>query len=718
MFTRRELLKSSAVGTAIGAGVLASSSSAAASGASFGDGVNLQPAYYCSGDQDLGWPLMNDNPKIQTTRIELEPPSWGETSATLADEKRWIDEAAANGKTVIATCHHYPNNGSGNKQDLLDAANWWADNYSYFAQDSDFIINLMNEWGSHDTTRTQYADAYNDAISIIRNNTSYTGPIICDLSGYGQEYHICADAATNITDDNIILSAHIYNSAYNSDKGRYVIASDLDYLNDNQPYPCMVGEFGSKMSGQADWSKLVDRAKSLGWPVLGWAWNGDGGQMNMVSPDWGSGCSGPYSKSKYFSTVYDKLGSSNTYPTASFTYSPSSPSTGESVSFDGSGSSDPDGSISSYDWDFGDGTTATGSTASHSYSSSGDYAVTLTVTDDAGATDSTTQTVSVGSSSGGNTTQNLEAENGSLNGTTTSTSRSGYSGSGYVTEFNNSGDSVTVSFDATEAATRTVKIRYASEYDDKNCSLDINGSQVATPTLPQTTSFTTTTVGDFAFDAGTNTVTIRKNWGYYDIDQIIVEGSGDANSAPTAFFTYSPSSPSTGESVSFDGSDSTDSDGSISSYDWDFGDGTTATGQTTSHSYDSGGDYTVTLTVTDDAGATATSSQTVSVGNSGTTAPAIDSYSVTEAGNNNPHAEITADWAVSDADGDLASVDVTVYDSGGAQADSATTTVSGSSASGTDTFTIKKASGQTFDVELVVTDSAGQTASQTQTVTE
>ena len=47
----------------------------------------------------------------------------------------------------------------------------------------------------------------------------------------------------------------------------------------------------------------------------------------------------------------------------------------------------------SYAWDYGDGTTGSGSSSSHTYGASGDYTVSLRVTDDAGATGSVTHTV-------------------------------------------------------------------------------------------------------------------------------------------------------------------------------------------------------------------------------------------------------------------------------------------------------------------------------------
>lgn len=135
--------------------------------AGFGNGVNLQPSYY------------NGNPNL------------------------------------ICTCHYY--GGSGKASDLQTAANYWKADYR--ALGGNFTINLCNEWGSHNITSNACAAAYNSAISTGRS--VYSGPIVIDIPGYGQET-LPASAAvkgTKINDANIILSAHIYPNGYNQGRG-------------------------------------------------------------------------------------------------------------------------------------------------------------------------------------------------------------------------------------------------------------------------------------------------------------------------------------------------------------------------------------------------------------------------------------------------------------------------------------------------------------------
>ena len=85
----------------------------------------------------------------------------------------------------------------------------------------------------------------------------------------------------------------------------------------------------------------------------------------------------------------------NQSPTASFTATPTSGVAPLGVSFNASNSSDSDGSIISYAWDFKDGYTGNGVTVNHTFNSTGSYNVLLTVTDDKGATDTTTKNITI-----------------------------------------------------------------------------------------------------------------------------------------------------------------------------------------------------------------------------------------------------------------------------------------------------------------------------------
>jgi len=273
----------------------------------FGNGVDLQPSYYNGGNVNLGFTLMMASPKIKSVRIEIEPT----VPITLAAS--WIQQARNNGYKVIATYHKYTVLGSDNAADLNDAANWWKTNYATLAAAGSFTVNLMNEWGDHNLSAAAYATAYNNAIAIVRQ--VYSGSIILDCPGWGQETSVAADAVkgtggssgATIADTNIILSAHIYPNGYNQAKNHTFQQSDLDDLA-SAGRPCIVGEFGNSPSGSADWSGMITYAKSKKWAVLGWAWNGDGGPMNMITPAWDSVTNASsYGQSSYFTVIYNQL---------------------------------------------------------------------------------------------------------------------------------------------------------------------------------------------------------------------------------------------------------------------------------------------------------------------------------------------------------------------------------------------------------------------------
>ncbi|WP_395830625.1 glycoside hydrolase family 44 protein [Archangium violaceum] len=94
---------------------------------------------------------------------------------------------------------------------------------------------------------------------------------------------------------------------------------------------------------------------------------------------------------------------------------------------------------------------------------------------------------------------------------------------------------------------------------------------------------------------------------------LFVIAAGRVNQPPVANATATPASGTAPLTVSFSSAGSADADGTILSYAWNFGNGQQGTGPTVSHTYTLPGIYTATLTVTDNDGATASDTVTISV---------------------------------------------------------------------------------------------------------
>ncbi|NIN33952.1 MAG: PKD domain-containing protein, partial [Gammaproteobacteria bacterium] len=267
----------------------------------------------------------------------------------------------------------------------------------------------------------------------------------------------------------------------------------------------------------------------------------------------------------------------NRSPVASFTESAETVYTSDVVTFNASDSYDSDGSIVSHFWDFGDSSNATGSVVDHAYADDGNYTVTLTVTDDDGATDSVSATKTV--------------LNKSPVASFTESAATVYTGNSINFNASDSydpdGNIINYLWDFGDGSNTTGEVASHSYTDDGNYTVTL-----------------TVTDDDGAADSATSLKTVL-------------------NRSPVATFTESSETVYTSETITFNASNSYDPDGTVVGYFWNFGDGTNATGETASHSYTDDGNYTITLTVTDDDGATATSTAAKTVLNR----PPVPSFS-------------------------------------------------------------------------------------------
>jgi mannan endo-1,4-beta-mannosidase len=113
-----------------------------------------------------------------------------------------------------------------------------------------------------------------------------------------------------------------------------------------------------------------------------------------------------------------------------------------------------------------------------------------------------------------------QAEDGTLNGVTVGTSVSGYQGAGYVEGFDESSDSLTITVPDSPGGLYSLSVRYDGPYGDKKANLLVNGSGVGEVSLPATTTWTDAQAGNVLLKAGSNTVTVSEDWGWYLIDSI------------------------------------------------------------------------------------------------------------------------------------------------------------------------------------------------------
>lgn len=421
----------------------------------------------------------------------------------------------------------------------------------------------------------------------------------------------------------------------------------------------------------------------------------------------------------------------NSPPTASFTVN----STDLATTFDASASSDSDGSVASYAWDFGDNATGTGRTSSHTYTQAGTYTVSLTVTDDKGATGVTTSQVVVtaphvnvaptasftssaadlkltvdgsASSDSDGTVASYKWNFGDQGTATGKTATHTYTAAGSYTVTltvtdNDGGTGVSTSTVTVVAPHVNVPPTASFTAATSNLRVDVDGTASADSDgtvasylwdFGDGSSATTPTASHTYVAAGTYSVklTVTDNDGGSGVQTRSVTVAPPANIPPTSSFT----STANALVVSVDGSTSADSDGAVASYAWNFGDTGTATGKTANHTYAAAGAYTVTLTVTDNQGATAVSSQTLTVSKAPNVAPTA-SFSLTK----NNLALAVDGTSSSDPDGTVASYAWNFGD--GAAATTATAS---------HTYT---AAGS-YPVSLKVTDNDGATATTTQTV--
>ncbi|RPI28569.1 MAG: hypothetical protein EHM61_04710 [Acidobacteria bacterium] len=114
-----------------------------------------------------------------------------------------------------------------------------------------------------------------------------------------------------------------------------------------------------------------------------------------------------------------------------------------------------------------------------------------------------------------------EAEEGVMKGTELARSLKRYLGNGYVTGFDQTGDSVEVQIRVRHSGVYRLKVRYASVYGAKRNYVHVNGQSAGEIEFPYSQAFTDLDLGLVHLQVGENTVKIEKSWGYFEVDSVL-----------------------------------------------------------------------------------------------------------------------------------------------------------------------------------------------------
>lgn len=113
----------------------------------------------------------------------------------------------------------------------------------------------------------------------------------------------------------------------------------------------------------------------------------------------------------------------------------------------------------------------------------------------------------------------LEAERADLVGVEAASVLPGFSGTGYVTGFNDDGDSVTFTFTAAGGLV-DLRLRVALPHGTKGWEIAVNGEKASGLFILRGDGFSDQSAGLFLLRAGENTVTVEKGWGWFFLDAI------------------------------------------------------------------------------------------------------------------------------------------------------------------------------------------------------